>query len=141
MTDSANKGFNRDPLAWMEDASVDAGSNNSDDPTPVTGPQETRSGRVLQLEPMLTIQGVTALHSELCGCLAAQEALEINASAVESVDTACLQLLIVTLRQARAEGLDFNLTEPSGRFLDCVRTLGVASLMGLANGNTAEAGS
>lgn len=58
-------------------------------------------------------------------------AIEIDASAVESVGQAVLQLLIAAKAEADAQSQPFVIHNPSAAFVDRVRACGLADAIGL----------
>ena len=59
------------------------------------------------------------------------QAMEIDASAVESVGQAVLQLLVAAKIEADAQGQPFILRNPSQAFVDRVTACGLAAAVGL----------
>lgn len=68
------------------------------------------------LPSQCNLAGITELHQQLLSCLEIHEPLEINASAVEQVDLAGLQL-ICSLYETRARsGYSTAIVKPSGHY-------------------------
>jgi anti-anti-sigma regulatory factor len=59
-------------------------------------------------------------------------ATEVDASAVESVGQAVLQLLVAAKAEADAQGQSFVIRDPSPAFVDRVTACGLASAIGLS---------
>jgi anti-anti-sigma regulatory factor len=58
-------------------------------------------------------------------------AMEVDASAVESVGQAVLQLLVAARAEADAQGQSFSISNPSPAFVDRVTACGLAAAIGL----------
>ncbi|OAI18104.1 hypothetical protein A1507_10205 [Methylomonas koyamae] len=144
-----------DPLAWMK---ADAGGEPGGVPVPVVEPvgnialrpqlrngddnadaesvdsvsepepQAAGKGTVV-LEPLSNIQGVASLHHTLMQMLNQYDALDIDASAVTSIDTSTLQLLVVLKCTAaglqKVVAIDF----PSEKFVEAAQLLGVSEML------------
>ncbi|ANE55377.1 lipid asymmetry maintenance protein MlaB [Methylomonas sp. DH-1] len=144
-----------DPLAWMK---ADAGGELSGVPVPVVEPagnialqpqlrdgagnadaesvdsvsepepQAAGKGTVV-LEPLSNIQGVASLHHTLVQMLNQYDVLDIDASAVTSIDTSTLQLLVVLKCTAaglqKVVAIDF----PSEKFVEAAQLLGVSEML------------
>lgn len=73
----------------------------------------------------LTIAQCNEIHAQLHSAMAEQQAVSIDISTVERVDTAALQLLYAFQRDARAQGLVTIWSEASKVFCDAVDILGM----------------
>ncbi|TPQ28148.1 lipid asymmetry maintenance protein MlaB [Methylomonas koyamae] len=91
-------------------------------------PQTSAKGS-LALEPLLNIQGVADLHQNLMQMLSRYDAIDIDASAVASIDTSTLQLLVILKRTAaglqKVVAIDF----PSDKFIEAAELLGVSEML------------
>ncbi|WP_054760761.1 STAS domain-containing protein [Methylomonas koyamae] len=91
-------------------------------------PQAVGKGTVV-LEPLSNIQGVASLHHTLMQMLNQYDALDIDASAVTSIDTSTLQLLVVLKCTAaglqKVVAIDF----PSEKFVEAAQLLGVSEML------------
>lgn len=63
------------------------------------------------------------------------DAVEIDASEVESVGQAVLQLLVAARNEAAANGQEFRFTNPSQAFVDRVNRCQLAAAIGLETGD------
>lgn len=144
-----------DPLAWMKGNPGDgqtgsaaravefAGCIAADVPlqdvdhcvaaesaSPVPEPEWQTAGKgTLVLEPLLNIQGVARLHQEMMQMLNQYDALDIDASAVTSIDTSTLQLLLVLKRTAAGLQKVVTIDFPSERFIEAAQLLGVSEML------------
>lgn len=146
-----------DPLAWMkadaggeragpassadepaggiafEPLLQDAGASIIVDPAfgdPISEPEWQTAGKgSVVLEPLSNIQGVAQLHQALMQMLSQYDAIDIDASAVASIDTSTLQLLVVLKRTAaglqKVVAIDF----PSEKFVEAAQLLGVSEML------------
>ncbi|WP_445370431.1 STAS domain-containing protein [Methylomonas sp. HW2-6] len=91
-------------------------------------PQTSAKGS-LALEQLLNIQGVADLHQNLMQMLSRYDAIDIDASAVASIDTSTLQLLVILKRTAaglqKVVAIDF----PSDKFIEAAELLGVSEML------------
>ncbi len=157
MSEEDNSLIGYDPLAWMEendgepslatpeptiqieaesekdreDESVSADSDANAEPT------EIAEDSAIVLEPELKIQHVAQLHEELMTRLDRSEKLEIDASAVTSIDTATLQLLIVLKQTAIKSNKGVVIDFPSDKFIEASELLGLSEMLDV---NQAAAG-
>lgn len=90
-----------------------------------------RSPTVVDLGDALNIADVSARHAE-CKRLAAGAAeIEIDASRVQSIDTAGLQLLAALVREARARNLVLRWRAPSKALREGAARLGLGPVLRL----------
>lgn len=148
-----------DPLAWMSDQTEDlpanpAADDNADDlmgamadrlPTDAAANDwlaeddtNTHSGQAtpndsgvthLTLESTQGIQNVAELHEKLLRALDQGEKIEIDASAVQQIDTSSLQLLLVLKRSAISLSKEVSIDFPSERFIEAATLLGLAEML------------
>lgn len=133
-----------DPLAWLDEDEDAALSNDETigfgpigdehDGTPHEHEEVAQaSGNVLPfvLETELGIQQVGRLRQQLTELLNQNDSIELDASAVKSVDTAVLQLLMVLKKAAVADGKAFVIDFPSEPFIDAAGLLGLSEMLGV----------
>ena len=83
----------------------------------------------LTLDATLNIQNVTDLHERLLVLLERKDKIEIDASAVVSIDTATLQLLIVLKQTAIKLQKEVVFDFPSDKFVESAELLGLAEML------------
>lgn len=83
----------------------------------------------MTLDSVLNIQHVGKLHEELLKILDLSNKIEIDASAVTSVDTASLQLLLVFKQSALKNGKELVIDFPSEKFIDAADLLGISEML------------
>ena len=81
------------------------------------------------LDSVLNIQNVKGLYDELLSILNTDGVIEIDASAVSSIDTATLQLLIVFKQEAIKLHKEVSIDFPSDRFIEAAELLGLAEML------------
>lgn len=145
-----------DPLAWIREAEDDA--INSALPAETEAVEEEPSDSVDQstrnefntnephfelavlngdsgasvqiiLEPVQSIQTVAKLHERLIEALQDGHKIEIDASAVTTIDTATLQLLLVLKQTAMKQMREISIDFPSERFVEAAELLGLAEML------------
>jgi anti-anti-sigma regulatory factor len=85
--------------------------------------------RLLSLGPACTFQQVSSLHPTLLDYLAESSPVIIDASEVEQVDTAGLQLLVAFAIDCMERGIVFGWKARSMAFERSVRLLGLGALL------------
>jgi len=83
----------------------------------------------ITLEATLNIQNVTDLYERLIKLLESNNQIEIDASAVVSIDTATLQLLIVLKQTAIKLHKEVIIDFPSDRFIEAAELLGLSEML------------
>lgn len=83
---------------------------------------------LLNLDAILTIQSVGKLHERLKKSYSANDAIEINAAQVSSIDTSTLQLLVALKKDAVKRQKQVFITKPSRRFIESAELLGLLEL-------------
>ncbi len=83
----------------------------------------------ITLDATLNIQNVAALYERLVNQLENQNQIEIDASAVVSIDTATLQLLIVLKQTAIKLHKEVIIDFPSDRFIEAAELLGLSEML------------
>ena len=137
-----------DPLAWMND---DANEKKDSEPMKkeiesdeVTDTKNTQpevlvtedvekdlliNDSKIILGAVLNMQSVSVLYDQLLKLLSADADIEIDASAVTSIDTATLQLLIVFKQEAVKSQKSVSIDFPSESFVDAAQLLGLAEML------------
>lgn len=87
---------------------------------------------VILLPSVQTIETVKLLHEEVRHHFNRLGPITIDASQVESVDAASLQLLAILFQSSRQLAKTITLIEPSPAFLKASRLLGLSPLFGIA---------
>jgi len=87
----------------------------------------------IPLEKFCDISKVEQLHEQLEARLRAGAAVEIDASAVERIDTSTLQLLAACLRTLEQHHLEGCIVAPSACFSATARMMGLAGALKLSN--------
>lgn len=90
---------------------------------------ENSADPVIILDATLTIQNVVKLHERLQICYSANDSIEINASQVESIDTATLQLLTALKKEAVKQQKQIVFSAPSRRFIESAGLLGLLDIL------------
>ncbi|MCA3181610.1 MAG: STAS domain-containing protein [Burkholderiales bacterium] len=92
--------------------------------------------RRLELPPELCVPAVAALRTACLEWLDAEDAdPQVDASPVEEVDAAGVQLLVALSHSLAARGRRLHLHAPSEPLRDACRTLGVPELIALPAGD------
>jgi anti-anti-sigma factor len=84
---------------------------------------------IINLDATLTIQHVVKLHEKLKQSYAANNAIEINAAQVSSIDTASLQLLVALKKNAVKQQKAIIFAAPSRRFIESAELLGLLEVL------------
>lgn len=83
----------------------------------------------LALEAQVGIQHVAQLHQQLVAALQTYNSIDIDASAVNSIDTASLQLLVILKQTALQEQKTVAIDFPSDSFIEAANVLGLSELL------------
>jgi anti-anti-sigma regulatory factor len=86
--------------------------------------------KVFALGAQCTIREAPALKARLTKLLGHKGAIALDASRVERIDTACLQLLTAFVRTRHAQSRVIAWRSATAAFTDSVRLLGLAGLLG-----------
>ncbi len=86
-------------------------------------------GCTIVLDATLNIQKVTVLYEQLKPLLDNQNTIEIDASAVATIDTATLQLLIVLKQTAVKLHKEIIIDFPSDKFIEAAELLGLSEML------------
>jgi len=81
------------------------------------------------LEAVQNIQNVTQLHERLLDSLNRVNKIDIDASAVMTIDTATLQLLLVLKQTAIKMQKEVSIDFPSEKFIEAAELLGLAEML------------
>ncbi|WP_088283657.1 lipid asymmetry maintenance protein MlaB [Ideonella sp. A 288] len=87
---------------------------------------------MLALPAVLTMSEARETLAQLGTALAADAAPEIDASGLQSLDTAAVAVLLEIQRQARAAGKPLRITGAPPKLGELARLYGVEALLGLA---------
>lgn len=87
----------------------------------------------IELPATLSTPACDALHRQLIEAAEADAPVEIDASAVETVGQAALQLLVAARREVVGRGGSFAIAAPSASFHEQVERCGIGPLIGLDN--------
>ena len=90
------------------------------------------AGNKIVLKTVLTIGDAKTLHAELGKKLGTKKDLSIDASAVDMVDTAILQLLLACVQNYKSHNLAVKWAKPSQEFLSRSEALNLTNLLGLS---------
>ena len=89
---------------------------------------ESDSSSVL-LDPTSTIAHARELHGRLCSLVDESGVVTIDASQVEKIDTAAVQLIYAFLSDRENRDASTRIREPSGKFVATVKTLCLDSIL------------
>jgi anti-anti-sigma factor len=84
---------------------------------------------MINLDATLTIQHIVKLHEKLKKSYSENNAIEINASQVSSIDTASLQLLVSLKKDAVKQQKEVVFVEPSQRLIESAGLLGLLDIL------------
>ncbi len=84
------------------------------------------------LKTVLAISDAATLYAELGKKLETENDISIDASAVEMVDTAILQLLLAFVKKSQLHNVVVKWVKPSREFLSRSETLNLTMLLGLS---------
>lgn len=86
----------------------------------------------MKLEADLGIEKVKALHAQLADAFDDEGEVRLEASEVERVHTAALQLFVLFCRDMRAAGREVSFLKPSEALRSAAALLGATTLLNLA---------
>jgi len=84
---------------------------------------------IISLDATLTIQHVVNLYEKLKKSYSANDAIEINAAHVSSIDTSTLQLLVALKKDAVKQQKKVVFATPSRRFIESAELLGLLEIL------------
>ena len=90
------------------------------------------AGNKIILKAVLVINDAKSLYAELGKKLETKKDISIDASAVEMVDTAILQLLLAFTRKSQLQNIAVKWVKPSQEFLNRSEALNLTRLLGLS---------
>lgn len=93
---------------------------------------KSAAATVLQLDKELNIKGVVELKQKLAATLKPGQPINIDTAAVNSVDTAALQLLVAFARHAKTQSSTISWVNTSAAFVDAAHLLDLDQHLGLA---------
>jgi len=96
-------------------------------------PKKTRkdSNKTLILNAVLVINNARPLSQEFSQLIKTNEDISIDASAVEMIDTAILQLLLATTIKIKSSNHKVNWIKPSEKFIASASLLGLSEPLGI----------
>jgi len=83
----------------------------------------------IMLDSTLSIQNVVTLYEKLKKAYATYDAIELDASHVNSVDTATLQLFVALKKDAIKQKKEVDFFQPSPRFIESARLLDLLDIL------------
>lgn len=86
---------------------------------------------VIMLPTVQTIETVKLLHEEVRHHFNRLGPITVDASQVEAIDTASLQLLAILFQSSQQLTKTITLNEPSSSFIEASRLLGLNELFGI----------
>lgn len=109
-----------DPLSWMDKKS---------EVEEVSAYLDRQDDCAIVLQEVVTIQTVSTLYSQLKSILEHNESIEIDASAVRTIDTSALQLFTLLKKTTLQMNKTLNIEFPSDQFVAAARSIGLAELL------------
>jgi anti-anti-sigma regulatory factor len=85
----------------------------------------------IELKSVLAVSDASVLYAELGQKLGETKDILINASRVEMVDTAILQLLLAFIKKSQSQNVAVEWVKPSQEFLSRSETLNLTGMLGL----------
>ncbi|WP_298675659.1 STAS domain-containing protein [uncultured Sphingomonas sp.] len=89
-----------------------------------------------RLSPNATTVSAPALRDSLLAAMAGDGAIAVDASAVENIGQAVLQILVAACAEARGAGRAFAIIDPSPAFVERVTRCRLAAAVGLETGDS-----
>lgn len=121
-----------DPLSWMDETSEEGEANIVSDKKPLneqSGAVERQGDCSIILQQTVNIQNVSVLHGILKNALDKNDRIEIDASAVTSIDTSALQLFTVLKQAALQINKNMIFEFPSEQFVEAAKICGLAEFL------------
>ncbi len=130
--------MDHDPLEWVNSDQDDSGAAiDQAKPEPEAGTlveevavMENGMSQVV-LQEREKLESVSELQETLLQALDKNGDVEIDASAVNLIDAAALQLLVLFFQQALKQGQAVTIVEPSQSFNEAAGLLGLTELFGI----------
>lgn len=95
---------------------------------------KTLPNKTMMLNPVLVINNAKSLSQDFTQLLQNSGDISIDASAVEMIDTAILQLLLAVTIKVRTSKHEVHWLNPSDTFISNVTLLGLSESLGLSQG-------
>lgn len=93
---------------------------------------ESTSNEIIVLDPVLIINNAKNLSLELRKLLQSSNDITIDASAVEMIDTAILQLLLAITIKIKSAKHEVHWLNPSATFISTANLLGLSKPLGIS---------
>ncbi len=100
-------------------------------PGKATSNSKTSQGMQIKLDSVLVINDVHTMYAQLKTMLESKQNITIDASAVEMLDTAMLQLLLAFVIKIKAQNREVIWIKPSAELISRVTTLNLQKELGL----------
>jgi len=91
-----------------------------------------KSGQLLKLDSVLVINDAREIYAKLDTLIQSNQNILIDASSVEVIDTAVLQLLVAFIKKTRLQNTETNWENPSDEFVSRAEKLGLVESLGIA---------
>ena len=91
----------------------------------------TNKGNALVFNQVMAINDAKTLRVELSNAIETGNEITIDASSVEMVDTAILQLLLAFIKKVKNNNISFNWSKPSSEFVARADLLNISEELGL----------
>jgi len=117
-----------DPLSWMKENSEEGEEDMSSDNEQLTTIDREDNAPVV-LQATVNIQNITDLYEKLKIVLNNNESVEIDASAVTSIDTSALQVFTLLKQTALQMNKQIHIEFPSDQFVNSAKLCGLAELL------------
>lgn len=95
-------------------------------------PLKIEANKALTLNPVLVINNAKSLSQDLDKLVKSNKDINIDASAVEMIDTATLQLLLAATIKINSSNHKVNWNSPSDKFISSASLLGLSELLGIS---------
>ncbi len=148
--DNKHRALGDDPLAWLS-AGTDAAKNpeknkasskkkpekksasvkSGDKASPVSAEVKIEASNRLVLESSLVINNASGFYETLKELAAGEQTIEIDASKVEIIDSAILQLLVAFVLDLSEKDIPLSWHKPSENLLNKASILGLTEKLGL----------
>jgi anti-anti-sigma regulatory factor len=113
-------------------APVKKGTKKTTASMPDIGTKDDKGRHVLKLAPVLVINDASYMHQKLFSYLVESDnEVVIDASLVEMIDTAMIQLLFSLVNGLKSKNVRIIWRRPSLEFVSRVRSLGLAEIFGI----------
>ncbi len=92
---------------------------------PASNPVDLPDNTVIELQPKQTLENIEQLHQQLKQMLANQQTVEVDASAVNHIDAATLQLMAAFQQALVKQQKEFIINFPSEHFIEAAQLTGL----------------